>query len=269
VKENEMKAKNIVCLFVVCSVCQLSAEQERPDLKIEEEFKKGIELFLFPPADKFDEVEDEGHIQHGWVYGDCPVMTFDSFADEPVKRVLLNIATNGTQDVFYRQTAIHSYLQRFSAQDARDLFVHLLANEGQFSDDLKGLVIGSVRRLFYETDKNTEAEVQKREAVFSSLYVMAARETNARMFRALDEFLQRRNDDYAASHQRVALLIKHANPANTPPDAAFKKWQEITQKSNRPYTSISTNLTELMTRDFSAPVKKNLPANNEAMRERH
>jgi len=242
-----MKVIKFVSVLVTCAVSLFSAGQELPDKKIMEEFEKAVELFLIPSVDDFNKEDDREH-GLGWVYGDCPTITFESFTDEPVKRVLQGIATNGTKDVFHRQTAIHSYIQRFNAQEVRDLFVFLLSDEEHFTADLKGLVICSVRRLF---NSGVKTETQKREAILASLYVVVAREKDGRMFRSLDEFLQRNSDDYAASHQRVALLIKQANPPNTPPEAIAKKMQEIMQKSNRPFTSVSTNLTELLTHDFN------------------
>ena len=86
---------------------------------------------------------------------------------------------------------------------------------------------------------------------------LLAREEDKNNFAQTDKWLAERNKEYATSSQRLAMLQRMSklppSPfSDTDPDinAALKSFRFRLFK-----TSVSTNMTELMARDFSKPAE--------------
>jgi hypothetical protein len=124
------------------------------------------------------------------------------FADEPTKKLLLDIATDIQKDIFYRYPAILSYIYCANAQEVRDLFAWLLGDEKRFSINLRATLMEQIRPLWCEI----EADTQKREAVVASLSVAVAQEKDKRTFEGLDDFLVQNSKGYAESPQRKIAI---------------------------------------------------------------
>ncbi|MCL1920919.1 MAG: hypothetical protein FWG50_07555 [Kiritimatiellaeota bacterium] len=96
---------------------------------------------------------------------------------------------------------------------------------------------------------------QKREAIVASLIVALAREENKDIFSYRDKQLAERSKDYATSAQRLDMLkrmskLPPSKARDTDPDLkkALASFRFRFFKTN-----VSTNLTELMARDFGKP----------------
>ena len=108
----------------------------------------------------------------------------------------------------------------------------------------------------YTREAHENADEQKQDAILSTLYVAVAQDED--LFVRMDEYLQTKSTKYADSSQRLAMLQR---TNQIPPDipsgirdnlkSALKSLQTRTS-----FTSISTNLTELLERDFSEPKNK-------------
>ena len=175
------------------------------------------------------------------------IMWLSCCADAEAKRFLMDIATDGTKWESYRREAIGAYLFRADAQETRDALARFL--------------IGDMRIAPYDTYLQVmmaydavEDDPQKCEAIVVSLIVALARESDKWTFVEIDEKLAKRSKEYAESSQRLAMVQRISNlppsPQSRNPDmkAVLESFQSLTK-----LTSVSTNLTELMARDFRKP----------------
>jgi len=174
------------------------------------------------------------------------------FADEPVKQLLLGIATDDSADSFYRGPAIRGYLRCASAQNARDVLVRLLTGTGTVANHSE---IYKSAILAYD---EAEDDPQKREAILASMSVLLARESEKWLFVSVDKDVAKRSREYAESSQRLAIL-KRIN--KLPPSTNYGTDNDLnaaleSYKSRKTFTSVSTNQTELMARDFRKPTGK-------------
>ena len=165
-----------------------------------------------------------------------------AFADEPMKRFLLKLAMDSTVAPAPRDAAIGAYLRCADALETKDFFVYFLGEKERFTDAVKSAIFKHVP--YKDVDKH------KREAALASLYVATAQAEDWKQFERLDWFLITRGaKDYLASHQRAALLKKHS--ASEPVEARGGDVPTLKERLDFiPSTNISTNLTELMVRDF-------------------
>jgi len=160
------------------------------------------------------------------------------FADGPVKKFLLGIATDNAKDAFYRAAATRGYFYCAEAGEVRDFFVHMVNKKRDFPVELRETVIDLTRRLFFVLDEVLEEDTPKREAILASLYVVVAQESDERLFRHLDGILQWDSKEYATSYQRADL---------------WKRKFKDTRRVSSPTTNVSISLKELKRRDFSKP----------------
>jgi len=172
-------------------------------------------------------------------------------ADEPAKRLLLDIASDDTKEWSNRIVAIMAYLQRADAQQARDVLMRVLIGDMQVKPY-------SAYLYAFEVYDESESDPLKREAIIASLMVALAREENKVEFAERDKMLAARNKEYATSAQRLAMLqrmskLPPSQSRDTDPDlkAALKSFRFRFFKTN-----VSTNLTELMVRDFTKPAEE-------------
>ena len=98
---------------------------------------------------------------------------------------------------------------------------------------------------------------QKREAILATVIALLAREESKDRFAEMDKQVARRNKEYATSSQRLAMVQRMSKlPPSRGRDtdydinAALKSFRFRLFKTN-----VSTNMTELMSRDFSKPVE--------------
>jgi len=171
-------------------------------------------------------------------------------ADEETKRFLIDVATDDMKSDDYRIAAIGSYIQCADAQQTRDALIRFLVDTRirPYSTYLQAM------RVYDES----EDDAQKREAIVASLIVALAREENKVEFAERDKMLAARNKEYATSAQRLAMVqrmskLPPSQSRDTDPDlkAALKSFRFRFFKTN-----VSTNLTELMARDFTKPAEE-------------
>ena len=166
-------------------------------------------------------------------------------ADEPVKRLLLDIANDETKAQIYRIWAVTASIQCADAQEVRDVLIRFIV-------DVKVDPYDAWLAAFSVYDR-AEDNPQKREAILATLIVLLARsEESKRILVEMDGKLAKRNTEYATSSQRLAMLqrinkLPPSKALKTEPDlkAALKSFRFRFFKTN-----VSTNMTELMTRDF-------------------
>jgi len=175
-------------------------------------------------------------------------------ADESAKELLMDIATNGTEDKWLRSNAIIAYIQRADAQQVRDALARFLIGDMKVNPYITYLY------TFGAYDE-AESDPQKREAIVASLIVALTREDNKSRFAKMDKELAARSKEYAESSQRLAMVqrmskLPPSQSRDTDPDlkTALDSFQSLTK-----LTSVSTNLTELMARDFRKPPEKLAP----------
>jgi len=169
-------------------------------------------------------------------------------ADADGKNFLMGIATEYTNDSELRYSAIFSYLLRTDAQEARDVLVRLLTGDIKAESSLIHSIAIQVHGL-------SEGDAQKREALTSAIAIALAREENKALFILGDDLFAKQSKEYAESSQRLAMLERMGKqpPAETPrplPVEGMLKASLESFKSRTAFTSVSTNLTELMARDF-------------------
>ena len=168
-------------------------------------------------------------------------------ADEPVKRLLLDIANDETKAECYRLAAVSSSIQCADAQEVRDVIL-------RFMVDVKIRPYSAWLNAFSVYDES-EDDPQKREAILATLIVLLAKEERKGRFVAMDKKLAERDKEYATSAQRLAMLQRMSK---LPPDKFPKTDPDLNTALNsfrfRFFkTNVSTNMTELMARDFSKP----------------
>jgi len=167
-----------------------------------------------------------------------------AFADERMKPFLLEAATDRATQPGPRQAAIWKYLRLANAEEVKNFFVIILMDKTEFSNDMKDALTSL---------PNRDADEQKREAIIASLRVVAAQEEDWKRFEYWDFVLMSRDKDYALSRQRVELLKKHA--ASEPADAESHQITTLKDRlaeiqTRATFTNVSTNLTDLIKRDF-------------------
>ena len=192
------------------------------------------------------------------------VYCMGDFADEPMKRFLLGLAMDNTALMAPRGAAVGAYLRCADVQEVKEFCVSIFFCEKQrYPDYVRDAVM-----TYMPYEKEGE-DGRKREVVLATLYVVAAQAEDWAQFKRLDGFLRAREDkDYLTSHQRLALLKRHSasepepepmvHPPNmnATPTVSLKERLSYMQGKTESFTSISTNLTELMARDFTKPPEK-------------
>ena len=171
------------------------------------------------------------------------------YADEPTKRLLLDIASDDTIARDYRIPAITASIQCAGAQQVRDVLLRFLI-------DMKVKPYSAYLCAIRVHDES-EDDPQKREAILASLMVVLAREEDKIDFASADKKLAERSKEYATSSQRLAMLQRMSKLPPSPFDRANHDISDA-RKSFRFRlfkTNVSTNMTELMARDFSKPVE--------------
>ena len=170
---------------------------------------------------------------------------FGYCADEPVKRLLLDIANDDTIAKGYRYPAISASIQCADVQQVRDVIL-------RFTVDVK-IPPHSTWLAAQSVYDRTRDDPQKRESILATLIVLLAREEDKTEFAEMDKQLAKRSEKYATSSQRLAMVQRMSKlpPAlydKTDPDLknALKSFRFRLFKTN-----VSTNMTELMARDFS------------------
>ena len=166
-------------------------------------------------------------------------------ADQPARELLMRIATDDTVVKNYRVPAIMAYIQCADAQQMRDALVCFLVNTG--------LNAHGVYQQAIDVYDESKDDKRKREAILTTLIVLLAREGNKVIFADMDKKLAVRSKEYATSAQRLAMLQRmNGLPPfwNSGPDHDLKNELESLQSRAR-FTNVSTNMTELMKRDFN------------------
>ena len=169
-------------------------------------------------------------------------------ADETGKEFLMAVASDGTKGDIYRTAAVRAYLQRADARQARDALV-------RFFSDTKGIPYAPYSSAIAVYDES-EGDAQKCEAIAASLIVALARESHRGLFYDTDKKLAMRSKEYATSAQRLAMLKRMSKlpPTNGYGDSAKSLDPALASFRFRLFkTNVSTNLTELMARDFGKP----------------
>ena len=170
-------------------------------------------------------------------------------ADDATKRLLLDIANDDTNDNTYRTFAVIASVQCSDAQEVRDVLVRFLVD----------MRVTPYITYLYVTRVHDAAKEDspKREAILATLMVVLAREEDKNYFALMDKWLAERSKEYATSSQRLAMLQRMSKLPPSPfsytdPDikAALKSFRFRLFKTN-----VSTNMTELMARDFSKPAE--------------
>ena len=171
-------------------------------------------------------------------------------AGEKGKKVLWEITNDKTKGENDRSGAFYAYIQRADAQQARDMLVRFLSSDMR---EVKPYAIYQYAMYAFDT-----ADELKREAILASLVVALAQEDYVPAFVSGDRDLAQRNKEYAESSQRLTMLerIRKLPPSKNPYIEDTLKTTLEAQKSRTTFTSVSTNLTELMARDFRKPPEK-------------
>jgi len=171
--------------------------------------------------------------------------------DIPVKDFLLDYAITKENDNFARTIALSSYLRVADAEEARDVLLRFLIGEDRMDSHARSSIINHARTAFMTAD------AEKKAAILESLYAALAMEDTKWLFRVYDNLLCDLINQYANSHQRLALLQRLINAPSLckADDYAMPELQEklkVLQKT-RLHTNISTNLAVLKLRDFNLP----------------
>jgi len=172
--------------------------------------------------------------------------------DIPVKEFLLSYAKTKENDSRLRESAILSYLREADAEEAKNALLRFLVEQERVDSQTRS----SICRYAWTTFQNASAE--KKAAILEALYVSLAREDNKWLFRVYDDILCKVGNEYANSHQRLAILKRLINAPSLckADDYAMPELQEklkVLQKMSL-YTNINTNLTTLKGRDFNLPL---------------
>ena len=169
-------------------------------------------------------------------------------AEAEGKKLLMDIITDTTIVTRYRTSAIESYLSRADAQEVRDMLVRFLVGDmKQWSDEqrLRGVIYFYACQIY----DWPESGARKREAIVASLAVALAKEDDKEIFVYSDSDLARQNKGYAESSQRLAML-ERMSQRPPPIREDLLNYALDSFKSRTTFTSVNTNLTELMARDF-------------------
>ncbi|MCL2104671.1 MAG: hypothetical protein FWH21_06425 [Kiritimatiellaeota bacterium] len=172
-------------------------------------------------------------------------------ADEPAKEFLTRIAVDGTKAMTYRTATIDAYLRCADAQQTRDALVRFLI--GDMRIDAYSTYLFAMR-----TYDEVEDDLSKREAIVTSWTVALAKEGDKDFFTDMDKKLAQRSQKYAESSQRLAMIKRMSK---LPPSGHRDTDNDLnaaleSYKSRKTFTSVSTNLTELIARDFRKPTGK-------------
>ena len=176
------------------------------------------------------------------------ILWLGACTDAETKQFLMGIAADGTQREWYRFNAVEAYLYSADAQETRDALARFLIEK-----ETEVYVHFLTTIWVYD---ELEGDPQKREAIIASLIVALARVKNRGLFAEMDKELAKRSKEYATSHQRLAMVQRMSKlpPSNSygdngkALDPALKSFRFRFFKTN-----VSTNLTELMARDFGKP----------------
>ena len=196
------------------------------------------------PADVFD---DKRRLLKSIVW-------LGTFADEPAKKILSDIAADDAKDRYYRDLAVQAYLYCADAQEVKDILMRYIEEKGR---DWKN-ISWSPLYAFAEGAYRATTDEAKREAILAVLYVVMAQEENKDTFSYRDKKLAHMSKEYATSSQRLTMLKRISK---LPPSKGRDTDNDLnaaleSYKSRKTFTSVSTNLTELMARDFRKPTRK-------------
>ena len=174
-------------------------------------------------------------------------------AGEKGKKILWDVASDSTQDKDIRTCAINAYLCRADAQETRDVLVRFLIGDMR---EFRPNVTYQYAMYAFDT-----ADDLKRQAILSSVFVALAREDNRLNFMAVDNGLAKRSKEYAESSQRLTILqrMNKLPPCKSYGDGSSLDPVIEPLKALPKRTNVSTNLTELMARDFRKPPEKPKP----------
>ena len=168
-------------------------------------------------------------------------------ADEKTKRLLWEVACDGTKAEAYQITAMRSYIHCANAREVRDALVRFLIDT-RIKPSFAYLYAIAV----YD---ESEGDPRKREAIVAALVVALAQEEHRGLFVSTDKELAERSKDYANSRQRLAILqrMNRLPPTNWYGDSKSLDPVIRPLRFRLFKTNVSTNLTELMARDFRKP----------------
>ena len=166
-------------------------------------------------------------------------------ADEPTKRLLLDIANDDTKASAYRVIAVNAFIRGANAQEIREVFLHFFADKK----------LNPYGTYWYAARRYDEAEddPQKQEAILATVIVLLAREGNKDRFVEMDKQVAKRSKEYETSSQRLAMIqrLSKLPPTRTPATDDYLKAAQKSFRFRLFKTNVSTNMTELMARDFS------------------
>lgn len=171
--------------------------------------------------------------------------------DRADKTFLLDYADSKEKDSVTRAIAVSSYLRIANAEEARDALIRFLVGKERMGS-LERLSIYNYAKVSFEVS----ASAEKRAAILAALVSAANREEGKIEFMKADRILAERSAAYLRSRERLAMLERHSlepPTANVHTDRDLKAaLEEARQFQAR--TSVSTNLTALMARDFNQPL---------------
>jgi len=168
------------------------------------------------------------------------------FADDPMKQLLLGIATDSTKDASFRTKTLREYLRAADAQETRDVLVRFLTG------DMRVFERAETYRYAMLTYDEADGDELKREAILSSVFVSLAREDSRKNFMSVDKKLAERSKEYTESSQRLAILqrMNKLPPTNWYGDSSSLDAMIEPLKTHTTFTNVNTNLTDLIKRDF-------------------
>ena len=167
----------------------------------------------------------------------------------PIKGFLLEHMTTKEADVHLREQAILAYLRVADADEARNILLRFLV--GGNRSDLERLSIYSFAKIAYRESDSPE----KKATILAALAVAADKEEGKIRFMEVDGILAERSPVYRQSNERLAMLERHSlEPPTTDlyTDRDLRAALEEARKYKQ-YTSVTTNLAVLMSRDVNLP----------------
>ena len=175
------------------------------------------------------------------------IFWFGLFSDSATKTLLLDLASDTSQESGLRIIAIASYLRAADAQETSDALVRFLAGECSGIDKLS--IYSHAQEVY---DKATRGDVAKQRAIIAALIVAAANERGKIGFVEVDRILAMRSAAYRHSRERLALLEHHSQAPptrNLYTDADLERALAEVRRQ-RSFTSVNTNVALLKAHNF-------------------
>ena len=184
------------------------------DILRESAQKVGWETPLSWQDDSMDVIADKRRL-----YG--AIAWLGACADEPTKKLLLDIAMDGTKDTFYREPAVWAcLLYHADAQEIKNILIRYLVEANKESR------LHNVIYAFAEEAYRATTDEMKREAILASFSVAVAQTKNKWAFERLDNFLTQNSKEYAESSQRKAALQQmNLQPPPEPVEKKAASWK--------------------------------------------